>query len=125
MEIITKDTIKELFDKLKQLNNLKFEFIYTAKQNTFCYADIQEIYYKGSSIFIGNKNEILKFQEYRLNLEIDFMKKENITNNSIKKEYIQYIDKLKIRIGQIKKMGNDELIGITDEGDMLLSLIHI
>lgn len=122
MDIITKDTIKEVFYKLKKLNNANFKFIYTAKQNTFGYANIEEIYYKGNSILIGNKTEILKFQEYRMNLEIDLINKENPKDSIIKNEDIEYIDELKERIKKIKNIDNSELIGISDEGELLYNL---
>ena len=118
MEFITKDTIKSLFHKLEQLNNSKLEFIYTAKNNTFGYADIQEIYFKGNSIFIGMQPEILKFQEYRLNLEIDLMDKENNKNLLVKQDDIEYINELKARVSEIKEMSNDELVGISDDGEL-------
>lgn len=35
MDIITKDSIKQLFNKLEKINNQKQEFIYNAKTNTF------------------------------------------------------------------------------------------
>ncbi len=122
MKIITKDTIKELFNKLIQLSNPKFEFIYSAKQNTFGYADIQEIYYKGNSILIGIQPEILKFQEYRLNLEIDLIEKNNPNNSPITKEDIEYINELKKRVKIIENLKNNELIGITDEGEVISNL---
>lgn len=119
MELISKDTIKELFNKLIQLNTSKFEFIYNAKQNTFGYADIKELYYKGNSIFIASQSEMLKFQEYRLNLEMDLMGNESSKDLPIKKEDIEYINNLKARVYQIKELENDELLGITDEGELL------
>ena len=119
MDIITKDSIKQLFNKLEKINNQKQEFIYNAKTNTFGYADIKEIYYKGNSIFIGIQKEILKFQEYRLNLEIDLINKESNNNVPVKQEDIEYINELKIRVDKIKEVSSDELVGISDEGDIL------
>lgn len=119
MDIITKDSIKQLFNKLEKINNQKQEFIYNAKTNTFGYADIKEIYYKGNSIFIGIQKEILKFQEYRLNLEIDLINKESNNNVPVKQEDIEYINELKIRVDKIKELSSDELVGISDEGDIL------
>ena len=119
MNIITKDSIKQLFNKLEKINNQKQEFIYNAKTNTFGYADIKEIYYKGNSIFIGIQKEILKFQEYRLNLEIDLINKESNNNVPVKQEDIEYINELKIRVDKIKELSSDELVGISDEGDIL------
>jgi len=119
MELISKDTINELFNKLKQLNSSKFEFIYNAKQNTFGYADMEELYYKGNSIFIANQPEILKFQEYRLNLEVDLIGKESSKDLLAKKEDFAYIEELKVRVSKIKELESDELVGITDEGELL------
>lgn len=119
MELISKDTINELFNKLKQLNSSKFEFIYNAKQNTFGYADMEELYYKGNSIFIANQPEILKFQEYRLNLEVDLIRKESSKDLLAKKEDFAYIEELKVRVSKIKELESDELVGITDEGELL------
>lgn len=119
MELISKDTINELFNKLKQLNSSKFEFIYNAKQNTFGYADMEELYYKGNSIFIANQPEILKFQEYRLNLEVDLVGKESSKDLLAKKEDFAYIEELKVRVSKIKELESDELVGITDEGELL------
>ena len=108
-----------MFNKLEKINNQKQEFIYNAKTNTFGYADIKEIYYKGNSIFIGIQKEILKFQEYRLNLEIDLINKESNNNVPVKQEDIEYINELKIRVDKIKELSSDELVGISDEGDIL------
>lgn len=122
MEIISKDSVKELFNKLEIFNNPKFEFIYNAKMNTFGYADIKEIYYKGESIFIGIQKEILKFQEYRLNLEMDLLNQEIKDKALIKQEDITYINELKCKIQIIKKLSSDELVGITDDGKLLENL---
>lgn len=122
MEIISKDSVKELFNKLEIFNNPKFEFIYNAKMNTFGYADIKEIYYKGESIFIGIQKEILKFQEYRLNLEMDLLNQEIKDKALIKQEDITDINELKCKIQRIKKLSSDELVGITDDGKLLENL---
>lgn len=122
MKIISKDSIKELFNKLETFNNPKFEFIYNVKMNTFGYADIKEIYYKGESIFIGIQKEILKFQEYRLNLEMDLLNQESKDKALIKQEDITYINELKCKVQRIKKLSSNELVGITDDGELLENL---
>ena len=116
MELISKDTIKELFDRLIQLNISKFEFIYNAKQNTFGYADIKELYYKGNSIFIASQSEMLKFQEYRLNLEMDLMENESSKDLLAQKEDLVYINDLKVRVNRIKELETTNKI-IQDELD--------
>lgn len=122
MVVVSKDSIKELFNKLEILNNPKREFIYNAKINTFGYADIKEIYYKGDSIFIGIQKEILKFQEYRLNLEIDLLNQESKDKELIKQEDITYINELKCKVQRIMELSSDELVGITDDGELLENL---
>lgn len=119
--VITKESIKEIFEKLKEINNKKYEFIYSAKTNTFGYADIEEIYYKGQSILIGTKKEILKFQEYRLNMEIDLTEKEHKKSLSKidNKEDVDYINQLRNRVNKIEQIPNDSLVGINDEGEVL------
>lgn len=117
--IISRDSIKELYKKIKETNN---KIIYNAKISTFGYADIEEIYYKGQSIFMGNQKEILKFQEYRLNLEKDLTFNKENKNLPITKEELEYIEELEKRVKQIKTTSRNELIGITDDGELLINV---
>ena len=45
--------------------------------------------------------------------------KESNNNVPVKQEDIEYINELKIRVDKIKELSSDELVGISDEGDIL------